>query len=76
MHIFFMCDFSSTQKYVFHREKVKPLVEFVSGAQYQSFTTRTEAVSAYQSSKARGLVRIVRDPGDDDIYGPMFYAAQ
>lgn len=59
-----------------YRDNVKPLVEFVSGARYQSYPTRDDAMAAYRHSKTKGLVRIIRDPGDDEIYGPMFYAIQ
>jgi len=52
------------------------MVEFVSGARYQSYPTHAEAKEVYKNDKAKGLVRIVRDPGDDEIYGPMFYAMQ
>jgi hypothetical protein len=31
-------------------------------------------MAAYKESKDLGLVRIVRNPGDDEKYGPMFYA--
>jgi hypothetical protein len=76
MHIFIrLCEFLS-QNYDFHRDKVKPLIEHVSGAQFQSYPTHTDAVAAYKRNKGMGLVRVVRDPGDDEIYGPMFYAVQ
>jgi hypothetical protein len=68
--------YSSTHKYDSYRDNVKPLIEFISGARYKSYPTRADAVAAYQYSKANNLVRIVRDPGDDDKYGPMFYAMQ
>ena len=61
---------------IYYRDNVKPLVDFVSGARYQSYPTRDDAVAAYRNGKINGLARIIRDPGDDEIYGPMFYAIQ
>ena len=52
------------------------MIECVSGARYHSYPTHGDAVAAYNQSKAKGLVRIVRDPSDDEKYGPMLYAIQ
>lgn len=59
-----VCDFSSTQNFISYRDNVKPLIEYVSRAQYTSYSTHAEAMAAYKHSKDLGLVHTVRTPGN------------
>jgi hypothetical protein len=58
------------------RDNVNHLVLGVSGGKYKGFSTKENAIQAYLRAKNNGEVRIVRNPGDDDKYGPLFYAIQ
>jgi hypothetical protein len=58
------------------RDNVSHLVLGVSGAKYKGFPTLEKANQAYHRAKCNGEVRIVRNPGDDAKYGPLFYAIQ
>lgn len=55
---------------------VEPLVRGVHGARHKSFPTYSLAQEFYCGAKTLGKVRIVRDPGDEEIYGPMSDAIQ
>lgn len=59
-----------------NRVYVFPIVENVSGALYKSFSTHLEALEYYKAKKAEGLVNIARDPGDDEVFGPIEDAIQ
>ncbi|KAI0245297.1 hypothetical protein BJV78DRAFT_1139590, partial [Lactifluus subvellereus] len=48
---------------------VQSLTSGVSGNCQKSYTTYDEACDVYQDLKAQGLVRIVRNCGDEDIFG-------
>jgi hypothetical protein len=52
------------------RENVEPLIHQVSDARHKSFSTHEQAVEFYLGAKKLGRVRIVRNPGDDEKYGP------
>ena len=58
------------------RDNVSHLVLGVSGAKYKAFPTLEKANQAYYRAKSNGDIRIVRNPGDDAKYGPLFYAIQ
>lgn len=58
------------------RDYVSHLVLGVSGARYKGFPTLEKANQAYRHAKNNDKIRIVRDPDDDDKYGPLFYAVQ
>ena len=58
------------------RDNISHLVLGVSGAKYKGFSTHKEANEVYHRAKRNGEIRIVRNPGDDDKYGPIFYAIQ
>ena len=58
------------------RDNVFPLVSNVLGARYKGFTTLEAAQEYYLASKRMGKVRIVRDPGDDQAFGPESQAIQ
>ncbi|KIM35206.1 hypothetical protein M413DRAFT_42320, partial [Hebeloma cylindrosporum] len=52
-------------------DRVSSLIKRVPGARYKGFSTRNEAVEYYLDAKNKGLVRVVRDPGDDALFGPI-----
>jgi hypothetical protein len=61
---------------ILSRVNVEPMVRYVPNARHKSFSTFEKAVEYYLDAKTRNLVRIVRDRGDDDIYGPINAAVQ
>jgi hypothetical protein len=61
---------------MFHRANVEPYVKNVSGATHKSFRTHDLALDYYLDAKAKGRVRVVRNPGDDVIYGSRSDAMQ
>ena len=58
------------------RENVEPLICHVSNARYKGFSTHKQAKEFYFGAKQMNKVRIVRNPGDDEKYGPMDDAVQ
>ena len=58
------------------RDNVLPLVSNVSGARYRGFATLETAKDYYLNAKRMGKVQIVRDPGDDQVFGPESEAIQ
>jgi len=58
------------------RDNVEPLIRYVSNAHHKSFPTFEMATAYYLDAKRRNLVRIVRDHGDDLLYGPINAAVQ
>lgn len=58
------------------RINVEPLIKGVSGCRHKSFATHDEALIFYLNAKANNRVRIVRNPGDDAMYGPRSQAVQ
>ena len=58
------------------RENVEPLIRHVSNARFKGFSTYDKAVEFYLDAKQMNKVRIVRDPGDDEKYGPIEDAVQ
>jgi Caulimovirus viroplasmin len=59
-----------------HRDNVYPLINRVSGARFKGFPTHEQAEIFYQQAKENGLVSLVRDPGDDVLFGPSHNAMQ
>jgi hypothetical protein len=59
-----------------YRTNVQYLIRHISDARYKGFPTQLAAEKYYAAGKARGMVRIVRDPGDDEKFGPMAHAIQ
>ena len=53
------------------RSYVKTLVDGVSKATFTGFKVYDDAVEDYFEAKAAGLVRVVREPGDELLYGPL-----
>ena len=53
-----------------HRDNVEPLIKQVSGALHKSFRTHNEVLTFYLDTKRKSKVCVVRNPGDDYIYGP------
>lgn len=66
---------ASCRHLIHQRDNVKPLVTGVTGAHYKRFSTEDEAIRAYLDAKKGGLLVIIRDPDDDEIYGPRSDAA-
>lgn len=58
------------------RDNINHLVNGVLGAKFKGFPTKEKAKEAYLSAKKNGEIHIVRNPGDDNKYGPLFYAIQ
>jgi hypothetical protein len=48
----------------------------MSGNCQKSYPTYAEASSVYRKIKAKGLVRIIRDPGDEEYFGSLEHAVQ
>lgn len=59
-----------------YRQHVQNLIRHVPEAQYKGFTTQRAAEEFYVHAKERGMVRVVRDPGDNEKFGPLVYAIQ
>jgi hypothetical protein len=54
-----------------NRPYVQSLTSGVSGNCQKSYATYDEALGVYQDLKVNGLVRIVRNRGDENIFGPV-----
>jgi len=59
-----------------NRPYVQSLTSGASGSCQKSYSTYDEALSIYQGIKAKGLVRIIRDPGDEVFFGRIEDAIQ
>ncbi|KDR77386.1 hypothetical protein GALMADRAFT_65558 [Galerina marginata CBS 339.88] len=57
-------------------ENVKDLIHQVPGAVHKSFSTYEQAEQYYLNAKFLGRVKCIRNPGDDEIYGPRKNAIQ
>jgi len=55
---------------------VLPLVSNVLGAHYRGFMTLEAAKDFYLGAKRLGKIQIVRNPGDDQVFGPRGEAIQ
>ena len=55
---------------------MQSLTSGASGSCQKSYSTYDEALSIYQGIKAKGLVRIIRDPGDEVFFGRIEDAIQ
>lgn len=58
------------------RDDIRCLIDYVTGARYKSFKIFPEAVEFYLDAKEKGRVKIVRDPGDGERFGPIKDAIQ
>jgi hypothetical protein len=58
------------------RDNVRHLTDRVSDARYKGFATHHDAEQYYISAKKSCKVRIVRNPGDSELYGPLDRAIQ
>lgn len=58
------------------RENVEPLIHGVSNARFKGFPTYDMAEEFYLDAKRMNKIKIVRDPGDDEKYGPIENAIQ
>lgn len=61
---------------MYYRANVEPLVKNVSGSRYKGFPTHQEALAFYLDAKMMCRVCVIRDPGDDLIYGPDIQVMQ
>jgi len=52
------------------KDNIEPLVKRVSGSHYKSFLTHEQVLAYYSDTKNNGWVEVIRNPGDDEIYGP------
>lgn len=59
-----------------NRPYVQSLTSGVSGNCHKSYVTHDEALRVYQEMKAKGLVRVIRDPGDEYHFGSIEDAVQ
>ncbi|KIJ91184.1 hypothetical protein K443DRAFT_78882, partial [Laccaria amethystina LaAM-08-1] len=57
-------------------DKVTPFICGVSGARHKGFATHEQAAKFYLHAKENGLVSVVRDPGDEEFFGPLPDAMQ
>ena len=55
---------------------VHSLTSGVTGSCQKSYRTYSEASSVYQEIKVKGLLKIIRDPGDEVHFGSVEYAIQ
>jgi len=60
----------------YHRDDIIPFISGVSGAWYKGFATHELAAKFYLDAKKNGLVSVVRDPGDNKLFGPLCDAMQ
>lgn len=58
------------------RDNIKPLTDRVSDACYKGFATHHKAGQYYIDAKKLCKVRIVRNPGDSELYSPLDQAIQ
>ena len=58
------------------RDNVKHLIDRVSNARYKGFATHRDAEENYINAKTLRKVRVVRNPGDSELYGPLANAIQ
>ena len=61
---------------IYNRDKVTTFIHGVSSVQYTGFATHEQAAKFYSDVKEKGLVSIVRDPGDDELFSPLCDAMQ
>ncbi|KDR66604.1 hypothetical protein GALMADRAFT_106291, partial [Galerina marginata CBS 339.88] len=57
-------------------DDVRCLTDIVSGSKYKSYKTHEEASNAYWDAKLSNRVECIRNPGDEDFYGPLEDAVQ
>jgi hypothetical protein len=53
------------------RDNVKHLTDCVSNAHYKGFVTHHGAKQYYDDAKRSCKVRVVRNPGDNELYSPL-----
>jgi hypothetical protein len=42
----------------------------VPNARFKAYSTEDQAVVAYLDAKRNGRLSVIRNPGDDEVYGP------
>jgi hypothetical protein len=60
----------------FNRPYVQSLTSGVKGSCQKSYSTYYEALGSYNNLKESGLVRVVRNPEDEILYGPLDEAVE
>lgn len=55
---------------------VESITSGVTGGSQKSYPTYSEALSVYSQLKSRGLLQVIRDPGDEWLFGPLDDAIQ
>lgn len=68
--------FAQVTHTLFRRTHVEILIKNVSGARYKSFRPFAKAMEYYLLKKGSGEVELIRNPGDDIIFGPLSEAVQ
>jgi hypothetical protein len=70
--------FSGASRLLSNRDRanVEGLIKHVPDARYKGFSSHAAAAQHYFDAKKSHNVKIVRDPGDELKYGPMFSAVQ
>lgn len=58
------------------RDDVRCLIDYVTGSRYKSFKTLAQAAEFYLEHKRKDKVFLVRNPGDEDRFGPEADAIQ
>jgi hypothetical protein len=61
---------------LFNRDNIVPMINGVSGAHFRGFSTHEAALEHYLNVKGNGRVKIVRNPGDEEQFGPLDKAIQ
>ena len=65
-----------TLTYYLSRDNVKHLTDCVSDARYKGFATHHDAEQYYIDAKKLCKVWVVRNLGDNELYGPLDHATQ
>ena len=65
-----------TLTYHLFRDNIKHLTDCVSNAHYKRFVTHHDAEQYYIDAKKSCKVQVVRNPGDNKLYGPLDHAIQ
>ena len=52
-----------------HRDHMLPLIRGVSDTCFRGFSTREKATAYYLDAKDKGFMSVIRDPGDDALFG-------
>jgi hypothetical protein len=59
-----------------HRDNVLPFISGVPGARFKGFSTHEKAAAFYSDAKDNRLVKVIRNPGDEEFFGALHVAMQ